>query len=343
MATATEPTTRTPRPQDQLPPTQTRWMAGARHTSAALTHWAGGHTIGAEELTRRIVKARLEAHKLAGAQHTRQAQIAHNKATKLHRRAQQNGGLVAADQSALVAAERDAAYHDSAFKALGEFEVPELDPGQIRHRRHRTAVARCFLLALPVNGILAASWYWSGTVFLVATTAALLFPLVRGDRPFDLTIRPVPAALLAATPMVEATTTAASDEEEEDQAVPADADRWREELLLYVEHSVSVAHLDGRKGVHTVDLLVGLQAQGRYLGVDRADFPERLRAAGIPVRNSNIKGTPGLAVRYDELHQALKRFPRLPPNLATDYTEDEEEEPGESPSPNPSPGLTKAQ
>ncbi|NUS24442.1 MAG: hypothetical protein HOV92_09485 [Streptomyces sp.] len=326
--------TTTPRPQDQLPPTQTRWMAGARHTSAAITHWAGGYTISAEELTRRIVKARLAAHTQAGAEHTRLAQTAHNRATKLRRRAEQNGGLVAADQSALAAAEREAAWHDAAFTSLGEFEVPALDPGQIRHRRHRTAFARCLILALPVHGILAAAWLWSGTVVLVAATAALAWPLVRGDRPYDLTVRPVPPDLLAATPMVTPTAPAPAAAE----APAVDTGAWKEQLRLYVEHALAAADLEGRSGVHCADLLHGLQQSGEFLGLTTATFPAKLRDVGIPTQPVKIAGDAQQGVRHDALTKALGHMPRLPAHLVPDLTEDAEEEPSQS----SSPSLTKA-
>lgn len=337
MTTAPAPQ---PTAQDALPPTQTRVIAGARHLTAAVGHWAGGHTIGAEELTRRIVKARSGAHTAAVAEHSRLAQAAHNRADKLDRKARANNGLVAADQTALATARQEGARHDAALQALGQFEVPDLDPGQVGHRRHRIAAVRYVMLTAPVGGMLAASWYWSGTVFLVTVVGGVAAALVRGDRPFELTVRPVPADLLAATPHVAFET----DHQEQPgvEAAPVDTGAWREALRTHVEYAVAAAHLQQQSGVHTADLLHGLQAAGEFLGLTSATFPAKLRDAGIPTRVVKVKGAGGLGVRYDDLTTALGHSPRLHPSMVPDLTSDEELYAGEeTPLGSPSPAQKR--
>lgn len=318
-------------------PTIARATAGAGHIAVFLAHWAGGHTVGEEEITRRISKARQQAHAEAVAEHGRLGKAAHKKATRLRRSATENGGLVPAAMTALAAAEHDAARHDAARVALGEFTVPMLDPGHVKHRRHRIAAFRCMLLAVPVGGVLAASWTVGGSVFLFAVLGGLGACLARGDKPFALTVRPVPAELLAATPLVLPITSAV-----EVEAVPVKSGQWREELRLYVEHAIAQADLEGRKGVHAVDLLTGLQEAGRYLGLNGKTFPAKLRDASIPVDQLSIKGDNQLGVRHDKLTTALGRSPRLPPHLVPDITDDDGLSVGEAPSQNPSPTLQKS-
>ncbi|KDN84391.1 hypothetical protein [Kitasatospora cheerisanensis] len=323
MAT-TAPTpkpTASPRPQSQLPPTQTRIIAGARHLTTAIGHWAGGHTISAEELTRRIVKARTDAHGRTLAEHARLAQQAHNRATKLRRRAEQNGGLVPADQTALAAAEHTGARHDAALAALADFDVTALDPGQVLHRRHLIAAARYGLLSLPAFGMLAAAWLWDGSVVLVVAVAAAAAALIRGDHPIHLTVRPVPADLIAATPLVPAAEPAAPAPE---PAVETPSGEWREQLLRYVEYAVSHARQNATNGVHARDLLGRLQAEGRFLDYTTETFPAVLRSAGVPLKVVKIKGDGQLGVHYDHLTKALGRLPRLA--RAKDYTERPEQE-----------------
>ncbi|MFG2754697.1 helix-turn-helix domain-containing protein [Streptomyces xanthophaeus] len=185
----------------QRPARRTR--SGARHLAIALAHWAGGHTVSNEELLRRIVKARAEAHQEALEEHRRLVLKAHKKATKLTRIAEEDGGLTPAAKAQLKAAVKEAERHTTALRALGEFEVPSLDPGQVRHRRQRIAAARCAVLAAPAAGIATlsvttAAW-WAAPA---AAALGMVGAWVRGPRPYDLTVRPVPADLIAETPMV---------------------------------------------------------------------------------------------------------------------------------------------
>jgi len=313
-----------------MAPTIERTRAGAGHLAVFLAHWAGGHTVSEEEITRRIVKARQEAHAAAVAEHGRLGRAAHKKATRLRRSAAENGGLVPAAMTALAAADHEAQRHDAALSALGEFTVPVLDPGHVRHRRHRIAVVRCVVLTAPVAGVLAASWLFSGTVFLFTVLGGVGACLARGNQPFELTVRPVPAELIAATPLVLPIAAAV---EVEPEAVPVDSGEWRDELRLYVEHAVAHADLNGLKGLHVVDLLNGLQESGRYLGLTKATFPAKLRDAGLPVTGISIKGDNQLGVRHDQLAQALGHSPRLPAHLVPDLTHDAGESPSQSPSP----------
>ncbi|KJY26431.1 hypothetical protein [Streptomyces sp. NRRL S-495] len=345
MTTAPE-TTQPPAPKTGTPPTLARTGAGAGHIAVALAHWAGGHTIGPEEITRRIVKARADAHAAAVAEHARQARAAHKKARRLRQRAELNGGLVPADQTALVAADHEAQRHDAAISALGEFTAPVLDPGQIRHRRHRTAAARCLVLTLPPTAVVAGSWMWSGSVFLFSVVGAIGACVARGDRPFQLTVRPVPAELIAATPHVLPTAPAEVVAEPVAEPVAVDAGAWREELQLAVEQLVAVADLDGRAGVHVSDILASLQQSRRFLGATTKTLPSTLRDAGIPTEVVKIKGAvppSALGVRYDKLAQALGHQPRLPAHLVPDITVDEDADPaGEYPSPDHSPAPRAA-
>ncbi len=311
----------TPRPQGQLPPTQTRIVAGARHLRVAIGHWAGAHTISPEELTRRIVKSRMDAHAAKLGEHARVAQQAHNKATKLRRRAEQNGGLVPADQTALAAAELLGARHDAALASLAEFDPTLLDPGQVLHHRHLLAAARYTLLTLPAVGFLAAAWLWEGSVVLVVAVAAGAAALIRGDRPIELTVRPVPADLIAATPLVPAAEPAAPVAE---PAVEAPSGEWREQLLRYVEYAVSHARQNATNGVHARDLLGRLQAEGRFLDHTTETFPAVLRSVGVPLKVVKIKGDGQLGVHYDELKSALGRLPRQA--RAQDLTDQQEQE-----------------
>lgn len=134
-----------------------RASSGARHLALFLAHWAGAHTVSSEELLRRIVKARAEAHQEAVEEHRSLARRAHKKATKLGRIAEEDGGLTPAAKADLRAAKAEAERHSAALHALGEFEVPDLDPGQVRHRRRRIAAARCAVLAAPAAGIATAT------------------------------------------------------------------------------------------------------------------------------------------------------------------------------------------
>lgn len=322
MSTAPE-TTAPAEKLDHRPPTISRTIAGAGHIGVLLAHWAGGHTVSEEEILRRIVKARSEAHAVAVTDHAAQAKAAHRRALRLKRSAAENGGLTADRQTALAAAELEAQRHDAALSALGTFTVPVLDPGHVRHRRHRIAAWRCTMLLAPVAGILAASWLWSGGVFLVSVVSGTVACALRGHRPFDLGVRPVPAELLAATPMVLpiAPAVVQAPEPAAPEALPVDTSDWREELRLHVEHAVAAAELEGRKGVHAVDLLHGLQRSGRYLGLTGSAFPAKLRDAGLPVTGISIKGDNQLGVRHDQLAAALGRSPRLPSHLVPDRTD----------------------
>ncbi|MFI6006809.1 hypothetical protein ACIA98_41865 [Streptomyces sp. NPDC051366] len=184
----------------QRPARRTR--SGARHLALFLAHWAGGHTVSNEELFRRIIKQRAEAHQEALEEHRRLVLKAHKKATKLHRIAEEDGGLTPAAKAELKAATKEAERHTAALGALGEFTVPALDPGQVRHRRRRIAAARCAVLAAPAAGITAATVagaWWTGPT---AAVLGMLTSWARGPQAFDLTVRPVPADLIAETPMV---------------------------------------------------------------------------------------------------------------------------------------------
>ncbi|WP_327267123.1 FtsK/SpoIIIE domain-containing protein (plasmid) [Streptomyces sp. NBC_01232] len=184
----------------QRPARRTR--SGARHLALFLAHWAGGHTVSNEELFRRIIKQRAEAHQEALEEHRRLVLKAHKKATKLHRIAEEDGGLTPAAKAELKAATKEAERHTAALRALGEFTVPALDPGQVRHRRRRIAAARCAVLAAPAAGITAATVagaWWTGPT---AAVLGVLTSWARGPQAFDLTVRPVPADLIAETPMV---------------------------------------------------------------------------------------------------------------------------------------------
>lgn len=335
MSTAPD-TAKSPTPRTGTPPTIARTTAGAGHIAVALAHWAGGHTIGPEEITRRIVKTRAEAHQGAIAEHGRLGRAAGKKVQRLKARAELNGGLVPADLTALAIAEQQAQHHDAAISALGPFTVPMLDPGQIRHRRHRIAAARCVILTIPVGAVIASSCIWSGTVFLFSVLGGVGAALARGDHPFELTVRPVPAELLAATPLVLPLATA---DVVDPEPLPVDSGAWREELRLYVEHSVAHADLTGLKGVHAIDLLNGLHESGRYLGLTKATFPAKLRDAGLPVTGISIRGDNQLGVRHDQLTQALGRSPRLPAHLVPDLTD--RQDAGETPDPNPSPAQKR--
>ena len=179
-----------------------RMSSGARHMARFLAHWAGGHTVSHEELLRRIVKARAEAHQEEVEEHRRLARRAHKKATRLTRAGEEDGGLTPAAKADLRAAKAEAERHTGALNALGEFEVPDLDPGQVRHRRRRIAAARYAVLAAPAAGIAtlsATGMWWTGPA---AAALGALGALARGHRPFELTVRPVPAELIAETPMV---------------------------------------------------------------------------------------------------------------------------------------------
>ncbi|AUY51262.1 hypothetical protein [Streptomyces sp. CB01881] len=322
-------------------PTIERTQRGAQHIALFLAHWAGGHTVSEEEIIRRIVKARQEAHATAVAEAGRQARAAHKKATRLRRSAEENGGLVPAQMTALATADFEARRHDAAMSALGEFTMPVLDPGHVRHRRHRIAAWRCAILASPVAGVLAASWMFSGNVFLFSVLGGVGACLARGDKPFALAVRAVPAELVAATPLVLPIASASVVEpgdEQESELVLVDSGEWRDDLRLYVEHAVAHADLQGRAGVHVVDLLNGLQESGRYLGFTKSSFPAKLRDAGLPVTGISIKGDNQLGVRYDQLAKELGRSPRLPAHLVPDLTADETALAGEgSPFQSPSP------
>ncbi|MFG2978758.1 hypothetical protein ACGFYY_37950 [Streptomyces sp. NPDC048331] len=184
----------------QRPARRTR--SGARHLAIALAHWAGGHTVSNEELLRRIVKARAEAHQEALEEHRRLVLKAHKKATKLQRIAEEDGGLTPAAKAQLKAAVKEAERHTTALRALGEFEVPSLDPGQVRHRRRRIAAARCTVLAAPAAGIATLSVTTTWWAAPAAAALGMVSAWARGPKPYDLTVRPVPADLIAETPMV---------------------------------------------------------------------------------------------------------------------------------------------
>ncbi|MCX4783325.1 hypothetical protein [Streptomyces sp. NBC_01264] len=301
-------------------PLISRTANGAGHFAVALAHWAGGHTISEEELLRRIVKARADKHTEAVEEHQREARRAHRKATKLRRIAAEDGGLVPAAQSDLDAAEHTARRHELALVALGDFEIRDVDPGQIRHRRHRIAAARCALLAVPLTGVVVGSWMLDGIVFLLSTGGAVAACCIRGNRPFERTVRPVPAELLADTARLALEPT--EDEEEPVEEIEtADLGAWRQTLRLFVEHAVAAAHLERKGGVLAGDLLQRLQASGLFLDRTPDAFPAVLRSADIPVKKISVDGVKALGVQYTDLTAALKRLPQLPVHLVPDLTQ----------------------
>ncbi|MCX5079378.1 hypothetical protein OHA84_38695 [Streptomyces sp. NBC_00513] len=267
-----------------------------------------------EELHRRIVKARAAKHSEAVEEHAREAKRAHRRATKLRRIAAEDGGLVPAAQADLAQAEREARRHDAALDALGDFEIRDVDPGQIRHRRVRIAVARCSLLAVPVGGVVAGSWLLDGVVFLLSTAGAVTACCVRGDRSFGRTVRPVPAELLADTALLVLEPAAPEPE-------PVDTGKWKQQLLTYVEQAVATAQQSGHNGVHAVDLLHGLHQRGDFLGLTSATFPAKLRDVGVPTKVVSVSGAKAIGVAYDQLAQALGHMPRLPVHLVPDLTQ----------------------
>ncbi|WP_327310135.1 FtsK/SpoIIIE domain-containing protein (plasmid) [Streptomyces sp. NBC_01298] len=186
-----------------------RTRSGARHLSIYLAHWAGAHTVSNEELLRRIVKARAEAHQEQVEEHRRLARKAFKTVEKYTRIAEEDGGLTPSAKARLKGAKFEAERHSKALRALGEFDVPNLDPGQVRHRRHRIAAARCAILAAPAAGIVTLS---ATTTWWAAPAAAMLGAVgswTRGPKPFVLTTRAVPAELIAETPLVIPTVPAA--------------------------------------------------------------------------------------------------------------------------------------
>ncbi|MDD9376500.1 hypothetical protein M8Z33_07405 [Streptomyces sp. ZAF1911] len=306
-------------------PLITRTTAGAGHIAVALAHWAGGHTVSEEELLRRILKARAEAHAEAVEEHQREARRAHKRATKLRRIAAEDGGLVPAAQIDLTRAEHEARRHEAALDALGDWEIRDVDPGQIRHRRMRISALRCTALAFPVAGVAVGSWLLDGVVLLVSTLGAVTACWARGNVPFELTLRPVPAELLADT----ARLVLEPAEEDEAEPEPIEADdlgAWRQTLRRFVEHSVAQAHLERKGGVLAVDLLQRLQASRLFLDKTPDAFPAVLRSADIPVKKISVDGTKALGVQYTDLTAALKRLPQLPVHLVPDLTQ----KPGES-------------
>ncbi|MER6218256.1 hypothetical protein ABT213_29920 [Streptomyces sp. NPDC001674] len=306
-------------------PLITRTTSGAGHIAVALAHWAGGHTVSEEELLRRIIKARADAHAEAVDEHQREARRAHKKATKLRRIASEDGGLVPAAQSDLNRAEHEARRHEAALEALGDFEIRDVDPGQIRHRRKRIAALRCTALTLPVAGVVVGSWLLDGVVLLVSTLGAVSVCWARGNTPFELTVRPVPAELLADSALL----VLEPAEEEEGEAEPIEADdlgAWRTTLRRFVEHAVAQAHLERKGGVLAIDLLQRLQASGLHLDKAPDAFPAVLRSADIPVKKISVDGTKAFGVQYTELTSTLGRLPQLPVHLVPDLTQ----QPGES-------------
>ncbi|MFF9982829.1 hypothetical protein [Streptomyces erythrochromogenes] len=294
-----------------------RTTAGAGHLAVFLAHWAGGHTVSSEELLRRIVKARAEAHTEKVEEHQREAKRAHRKATKLRRIAAEDGGLVPAAQSDLDQAEREVRRHQVALEALGDWEITDIDPGQVTHRRKRIAAARCTVLALPVAGVVVGSWLLDGVVLLVSTLGAVTACWARGNRAFELTTRPVPAELLADTARLALEAT----EENGEEALPVvDVGKWKRELMDHVEQAVAIAKHEGKGGVHAVELLHGLHKQGDFVGLTTATFPSKLRDAGIPTKVISVAGDKAIGVSYDELTKVLQRMPRLPAHLVPDLT-----------------------
>lgn len=310
-------------------PLITRTTAGAGHIAVFVAHWAGGHTISEEELLRRIVKARADAHALAVAEHQREGRRAHKKATKLRRIAAEDGGLVPAAQSDLDQAERDARRHQAALDALGDFEIDDIDPGQVTHLRKKIAAVRCTALAVPVAGVIVGSWLLDGVVFLLSTLGTVTACWARGHNPIPLTVRPVPADLLAATPLL---ALEPAEESAEGAPAPVDSGEWKAMLVDHVEHAVAVAKLEKKGGVHAAELLYGLQRQGEFLGLTPAQFPAKLRAAGIPTKVISVAGDKQIGVSHADLQEALKRQLHLPAPRVPDHTK----HPGEE-APLPSP------
>ncbi|MFB6518728.1 hypothetical protein [Streptomyces sp. NPDC056401] len=295
-------------------PLITRTTAGAGNIAVLIAHWAGGHTVSEEELLRRIIKARAEAHAQAVEEHQLEARRAHKKATKLRRVAAEDGGLVPAAQSDLTRAEHEARRHEAALEALGDFEIADIDPGQVGHRRKRIAAVRCTLLAFPVGGVAVGSWLLDGVVLLLSVLGTVTVCWARGNTPFELSVRPVPAELLADTArlVVEAA--------EAEPGLTVDTGEWKKQLRDYVEQALAVAKLEGQKGVHALELLHGLQEQGRFLGLTTASFPAKLRDAGIPTKVISVGGDKQIGVQYAELETALGHMPRLPAHLVPDLT-----------------------
>lgn len=302
-------------------PLITRTTAGAGNIAVFLAHWAGGHTVSEEELLRRIIKARAEAHAEAVEEHQREARRAHRKATKLRRIAAEDGGLVPAAQSDLEQAEREARRHDAALAALGDFEPSDIDPGQVGHRRKRIAAWRCTLLAFPIVGVAVGSWLLDGVVLLVSTLGAVTACCLRGNKPFELTSRAVPAELLAATSILVLEPAEEDEPEPAEEIETADLGAWRQILRRFVEHAVAQAHLEKKGGVLAVDLLQRLQASGLFLDKTPEGFPAVLRSADIPVKKISVDGTKALGVQYTELTSALGRLPQLPAHLVPDLTQ----------------------
>ncbi|MET9730630.1 hypothetical protein ABZZ79_08205 [Streptomyces sp. NPDC006458] len=304
-------------------PLITRTTAGFGHFGVAIAHWAGGHTISEEELLRRIIKARADAHAEAVDEHQREARRAHKKITKLRRIAAEDGGLVPAAQSDLEQAEHEARRHEAALEALGDFEVSAVDPGQVTHLRKRIAAVRCTVLALPVAGVAAGSWLIDGVVLLVSALGAVTACWARGNRPFELTVRPVPAELLAATARLALESKVEEEVEEKPEIETEDLGVWRQTLRLFVEHAVAAAHLERKGGVLVVDLLQRLQASGLFLDKTPDAFPAVLRSVDIPVKKISVNGDKALGVHHTELTAALGRLPRLPARLVPDLTRTE--------------------
>lgn len=305
-------------------PLITRTTAGAGHIAVFLAHWAGGHTISEEELLRRIIKARADAHAEAVDEHQREARRAHRRATKLRRIAAEDGGLVPAAQSDLARAEHEARRHEAALEALGDFEVSAVDPGQVTHLRKRIAAVRCTVLTFPIAGVAAGSWLIDGVVLLVSALGAVTACWARGNRPFELTVRPVPAELLAETARLALEDEAEEEVEEEPEEIETgDLGAWRHTLRLFVEHAVAEAHLARKGGVLVVDLLQQLQASGLHLDKTPDAFPAVLRSVDIPVKKISVNGEKALGVHHTELTAALRRLPRLPAHLVPDLTRTE--------------------
>ncbi|MEU9857244.1 hypothetical protein [Streptomyces sp. NPDC047974] len=300
-----------------------RTTRGAGNIAVLLAHWAGGHTIGEEELLRRIIKSRADAHAEAVDEHQREARRAHKRATKLRRIAAEDGGLVPAAQSDLAQAEHEGRRHDAALEALGDFEIRDIDPGQVGHLRKKIAAVRCAVLTLPVAGVVAGTWLLDGVVLIVSALGTAAACFARGHHPFELSVRPVPAELLAATARLELGVGEEEAEEEPEAIETGDLGAWRHTLRLFVEHAVAEAHLARKGGVLAVDLLQRLQASGLFLYKTPDMFPAVLRSADIPVKKISVNGEKALGVQYTELTSALGRLPRLPTHLVPDLTRTE--------------------